>query len=154
MSTPTELTDLAQHFLQPQNSTHRLYEALRAFCVDLLPSREAAQRFGYSPNSFRVLVHRFRQDPRRTFFVPPAKGPQVAPKRDQAREQIIALRKQNLSIYDISAALAREGMAYSAVAVAQVLREEGFERLPRRRDDERPPGTRPTAADVADVRCL
>src|SRR5271169_1542267 len=45
-------------------------------------------------------------------------------------------------------------MAYSAVAVAQVLREEGFERLPRRRDDERPPGTRPTLADVADVREL
>jgi len=64
------------------------------------------------------------------------------------------LRKQNLSIYDISAALAREGIAYSAVAVAQVLREEGFARLPRRRDDERPPSTRPTAADVADVRCL
>lgn len=154
MSTPTELTDLAQHFLQPQNSTHRLYEALRAYCVDQLPSREAAQRFGYSPNSFRVLVHRFRQDPQRTFFIPPIKGPQVAPKRDQAREQIITLRKQNLSIYDISTALAREGIMYSAVAVGQVLREEGFARLPRRRDDERPPGTRPTAADVADVRCL
>jgi transposase len=154
MSTPTELTDLAQHFLQPQNSTHRLYEALRAYCVDQVPSREAARRFGYSPGSFRVLVHRFRQDPQRTFFVPPTKGPQVAPKKNQAREQIISLRKQNLSIYDISAALAHEGMAYSAVAIGQLLREEGFARLPRRRDDDRPPGTRPTAADMADVRCL
>src|SRR5262249_12788101 len=39
-------------------------------------------------------------------------------------------------------------------SVAQVLSQEGFARLPRRRDDERPPGTRPTVADVADVRAL
>jgi transposase len=151
MSTAKPLTDLAQQFLRPHNSTHRLYEALRAFFVDKLPSREAARRFGYSPQSFRVLVHRFRQDPKRTFFLPPTRGPQVAPKKNQARELILTLRKQNLSIYDISRTLAREGLEYSPVSVAQVLRDEGFARLPRRHDDERPPDTRPTVADVADV---
>jgi hypothetical protein len=40
------------------------------------------------------------------------------------------------------------------VAVSLVLREEGFARLPRRRDDERPPTTRPTQADTADARQL
>ena len=154
MSAADSLTDLAQQFLQPQNSTHRLYEALRAFFVDELPSREAAERFGYSPLSFRVLVHRFRQNPNRVFFLPPSRGPHAAPKKNQARELIITLRKQNLSIYDISRALRREGLSYSPVSVAQVLREEGFARLPRRRDDERLPGTRPTVADVADVRQL
>ena len=154
MSAANTLTDLAQRFLEPQNSTHRLYEALRAYCVDKLPSREAARRFGYTPQSFRVLVHRFRHDPQRTFFLPPSRGPQAAPKKNQARELIITLRKQNLSIYDISRALAREGLSYSPVSVAQVLREEGFARLPRRSDDERPAGTRPTVADVADVREL
>src|SRR5712691_705440 len=154
MSAANSLTDLDQRFLQPQNSTHRLYEALRAYFVDKLPSREAAARFGYSPSGFRVLVHRFRQDPGRTFFVPATRGPQTAPERDQARDLIITFRKQNLSIYDISQALARDGVSYSPVAVAQLLRAEGFARLPRRRDDERPPATRPSAAEVADVREL
>jgi transposase len=154
MSSADSLTDLAQRFLQPQNSTHRLYEALRAYFVEELSSQEAARRFGYSPHSFRVLTHRFRQDPGRAFFLAPTRGPHAAPKKNQARELIISLRKQNLSIYDISRSLAREGLSYSPVSVSQVLQEEGFARLPRRRDDERPPGTRPTVADVADVRQL
>ena len=64
------------------------------------------------------------------------------------------MRKQNLSIYDISRDLAHQGHPLSPVAVAQVLREEGFARRPGRADDERPPGPRPTTAEVADVRRL
>src|SRR5216683_433903 len=154
MSTANKLTDCAQQFLQPQNATHRLYEALRAFFIDQVSSREAARRFGYSPASFRVLVHRFRQDPERSFFLAPTKGPQSAPKKNQAHDLVITLRKQNLSIYDIRDALAREGITYSPVAIGQLLAAEGFARLPRRGDDERPPSTRPTVADVADVRAL
>ena len=62
----------ARRFLEPSNSTHRQYEALRAFFVDGLPSAEAAARFGYTPASFRVLVHQFRNQPDRDFFVPTA----------------------------------------------------------------------------------
>jgi hypothetical protein len=153
-SEPKELTDLSRVFLEPANSTHRQYEALRAFFVDRLPSAEVARRFGYTPGSFRVLVHQFRQDPRRSFFLTPAKGPQSAPKSDPLRDVIIALRKQNLSVYDISRNLAHQGHPLSPVAVARVLRDEGFARLPRRADDERQPGSRPTTADVADVRQL
>jgi hypothetical protein len=50
--------------------------------------------------------------------------------------------------------LAHEGHSLSPVAIGQILRDEGFARLPRRADDERPAGSRPTAADVADVRQL
>lgn len=153
-SEPKDLTDLASAFLEPANSTHRQYEALRAFFVDRLPSAEVARRFGYTPGSFRVLVHQFRRDPRRPFFLTPAKGPQAAPKVDPLRDLIIALRKQNLSIYDISRNLAHQGHSLSPVAVARVLREEGFARLPRRADEERPPGPRPSTAEVADVRRL
>lgn len=153
-SEPKKLTDLSRVFLEPSNSTHRQYEALRAFFVDGLPSAQAARRFGYTPGSFRVLVHQFRQDPRREFFLTPAKGPQVAPKADPLRESIIALRKQNLSIYDISRNLAHQGNPLSPVTIGQILKDEGFARLPRRADDERPPGPRPTTADVADVRQL
>jgi hypothetical protein len=149
-----KLTDLTRVFLEPANSTHRQYEALRAYFVDGLSSEQAARRFGYTPGSFRVLVHQLRVNPRRAFFLTPAKGPQTAPKTDPLRDQIIALRKQNLSIYDISRNLAHQGSPLSPVAVGQVLKEEGFTRLPRRADDERPLGSRPTIANPADVRQL
>ncbi len=149
-----ELTDLSRLFLEPTNATHRQYEALRAFFVDRLPSAEAARRFGYTPGSFRVLVHQFRRNPRRAFFLKPAKGPHAAPKTDPVRDRVIALRKENLSIYDISRNLAHEGHPLSPVAVAHILKDEGFARLPRRADDERPPSSRPTTAEVADVRQL
>lgn len=153
-SKPKKLTDLSRVFLEPCNSTHRQYEALRAFFVDGLPSAEAARRFGYSPGSFRVLVHEFRQNPRRSFFLTPVKGPQAAPKADPLRDRVIALRKPNRSIYDISRTLAHQGDSLSPVAVAQILKAEGFARLPRRADDQRPAAARPTTADVANVRQL
>jgi hypothetical protein len=148
------LTNLARVFLEPSNPTHRQYEALRAYFVDHVASAEAAVRFGYTPGSFRVLCHEFRQHPDRRFFASPTKGPTTAPKSSRARAQVIALRKQNHSVYEIAGALAQAGTPLSAAAVAKILREEGFAKLPRRRDDERPLTTRPSAADVADVRQL
>jgi hypothetical protein len=149
-----EITDFAQVFLEPSNPTHRQYEALRAFFVDQLPSREAAKRFGYSYGSFRVLCHEFRQNPQRVFFQSVPKGPRGAPKSDAARERIIELRKQNHSIYDIQRALEESGTNLSLAAISQILAKEGFARLPRRADEERPPTLRPIPAAVADVRQL
>jgi len=146
-----DITDMTRVFLEPSNSTHRQYEALRAYFVDRCPSAEAARRFGYSPGSFRVLCHQFRQDPHRQFFFPAAHGPQVAPRQERAHDTAVTLRKQNLSIYDISRALAESGQPLSPPGVAVILKKEGFARLPRRRDDERPAGTRPEAAAVANV---
>jgi transposase len=148
------LTELERVFLEPTDPTHRQYEALRAYFVEGLSSHEVAKRFGYTPGSFRVLCHQFRQNPQRLFFLQPRKGPHRAPKRDPVRDHVIAMRKQNFSIYDISEALKAEGHSLSPVAIALLLKEEGFARLPRRYDDERPDMPRPTAAAVADVRRL
>ena len=145
---------LARRFLEPSNSTHRQYEALRAFFVDRVPSAEAAARFGYTPGSFRVLVHQFRNQPGRDFFAPTARQGRPPGKRKRLREQVVALRKQNLSVHDISRALARDGESLSPAAVAAILEEEGFAKLPRRADDERPDQPRPVVAEVADVRQL
>jgi transposase len=153
-SSDTKITNLTHAFLQPSNSTHRQYEALRAYFVEGLPSKEAARRFGYTEGSFRVLVHQFRQNPHRPFFLPPAKGPHKAPKKDTARQRVIALRKENLSIYDISRALEKQGHKMSPVSVSLILKEEGFARLPRRRDEHRPAGPHPTVAPIADLRAL
>jgi hypothetical protein len=144
----------SRHFLEPSEANHRQYEALRAYFVEGLRSAEAAARFGYTPGSFRSLVHQFRQNPERSFFVPTQAESQHAWRQQDSRQRVVALRKQNLSIYDISQTLLHEGLALSPVAIDNILKQEGFARLPRRLDQERPPGTRPTSADVADVRAL
>jgi len=154
INSPERLTEWHRFFLEPANATHRQYEALRAYFVEGGTSKEAAKRFGYTEGSFRVLVHQFRQHPDRQFFLPPSKGPHMAPKKNKVRNHVIALRKQNLSIYDISEVLATKGHQVSPVSVAKILKEEGFARLPRRNDEERPPAVRPIAGEVADVRRL
>ena len=146
----------ARFFLAPESALHRQYEALRAYFVDELPGPQAARRFGYSANAFRVLCYQFRHDPdkREGFFQHPKPGPHHAPARDRVRQLAVALRKQNLSIYDIQRQLAEANHVISVNALAVLMREEGFARLPRRRDEERPPTLKPEAAAVADVREL
>src|SRR6266581_1820391 len=145
--------DEAQFFLSPESPLHRQYEALRAFFVEELPGPQAARRFGYSPNALRVLCYQFRHDPqkRSSFFQHPKPGPHQAPVRDRVRQLAVALRKKNLSIYDIQRELALAGHAISINALAVLMREEGFARLPRRRDEERPPTLKPEAAAVANL---
>ena len=138
ISSENKLT-FSPHFLEPDNPTHRQYEALRAYFVEGLASQEAAARFGYSPGSFRGLVHQFRLDPHRPFFRPAFERIPNQRQRERLRQRVMELRKQNLSVYDISRALQHDGQTLSPVAVGQILHAEGFARLPRRRDDERPP---------------
>jgi hypothetical protein len=64
----------------------------------------------------------------------------------------VALRKKNLSVYDIQRELRAQGQDLSINSLSILLREEGFARLPRRKEDERPAVTKPEAAPVADVR--
>ena len=144
--------DLAQVFLESGNTTHRQYEALRAYFVEQLPAAEVAARFGYTVGSFHQLAHQFRNNSQRRFFVePPHPGVKAS---DTVRSQIVQLRKQNLSIYDISVALKNESIQRTPVAVSKVLEEEGFAKLPRRADEERPECIKPTQADRADARAL
>lgn len=154
INTKDKLTDPKRFFLEPSNSAQRQYEALRAFFIEELPSAEAAKRFGYTPGSFRVLVHDFRHDPDPQFFIPPHRGPDSAPKSDPLRERIITLRKQNFSLYDIRDLLREEGHALGTSTIAAILKAEGFSKLPRRGDDERMDAPRPLPADAAKVQLL
>jgi hypothetical protein len=151
------LTRIERAFLGPKNATHRQYEALRAFFVEKLPSAGAAAKFGYTPGSFRVLCHQFRRDLGREFFLPARAKEPAAPtparvKQGRVRKIVIELRKKNMSVYDIGRVLEEGGDKRSPAGVWKILSEEGFARLPRRSDEERPPFTGPEAADVADVR--
>ena len=150
---PDTITEEARFFLEPAHPRQRQYEALRAYFAEALPSAEAARRFGYQPGSFRILCWRFRHRMDRDFFRDVPHGPQSQPRKDAVRERVIALRKRNYSVYDIRDELERIGKdRLSVTAIREVLREEGFSRLPRRADEERPNRPRPLADAVADVR--
>jgi hypothetical protein len=155
-TTRIDLTPAARFFLAPENPLHRQYEAFRAYFLEGQPSLDVARRFGYAPGSFRVLCHQFRHDPDRQqrFFRSVQSGPRFAPVRDRVRELVVAMRKRNLSVYDIQRELAETGHAISINALAVLLREEGFARLPRRLDEERPSAIRPDIQATADVRLL
>lgn len=152
VETPKSLTRCRRFFQEPRQPRQRQYEALRAFFLEGRNSAEAARAFGYSPGSFRVLCHQFRREPDPVFFVIPKRGPQAQPKKSPARDQIVALRKRNYSVYDISEALKEQKLSLSPTAVREVLQQEGFAPLPRRLDEERPAGPRPTIEAIADVR--
>jgi hypothetical protein len=157
-STTNQITTLGNQnfFLSPQFPMQRQYEALRAYLVEDEPSADVARRFGYSPGAFRVLCYQFRHDPqkRASFFRQPQRGPQSSPARDRVRELAVAMRKRNLSVYDMQRELSAAGHTISINSLTVLLREEGFSRLPRRADDERPGTVKPDVADVADVRRL
>ncbi len=91
MGAPKRLTDPARFFLEPVQARHRQYEALRAYFVEHRSTADVAHAFGYTPGSFRVLCHQFRNDPGRVFFVDPTHGPQEQPKKSRARRLIIEM---------------------------------------------------------------
>ena len=149
-----EITNSNRFFLESSCSAQRQYEALRAFFVEQLPSAEVAKRFGYTAGSFRVLVHHFRHTPDPQFFLTPQRGPDSAPTSDPLRARIIALRKQNFSIYDMRDILRQAGHTLSTSMLSALLKEEGFSKLPRRGDDERADAPRPDPADAARLQLL
>src|SRR5271165_2847714 len=148
---PFSLTDCRRFFEQPATARQRQYEALRAYFLAGAPSAEVARSFGYSSGAFRVLCHDFRHGLLPELFASGRAGQRVQPKKSRAHEQIVALRKRNYSVYEISLALKEQGMPLSATAVREVLAEEGFAPLPRRRDEERPQRVGPSAQAVANV---
>jgi transposase len=151
ISAPYSLTKCRRFFAEPGAPRQRQYEALRAFYVEGQPSAEVARRFGYSPGAFRVLCHAFRRGDLPEFFATAHPGPREQPKKSRAHEQIVALRKRNYSVYEISRSLKEQGTPLSATAVREVLAEEGFAPLPRRLDEERPIRVGPNAQAVANV---
>lgn len=151
---PKDLTDCRRFFVEPDSPKQRQYEALRAYFVENRPSKQVAEDFGYSPGAFRVLCHQFRRDPSPRFFVRPQKGPGSDRKKSDTQERIVALRKQNHSVYEISDILKERGTKLGPTAVREILRQEGFAPLPRRLDEERPDYPRAEIQAISDVRAF
>ena len=75
-------------FLEPQQTFHRQYEALRAVFVEGQPLEPVAVRFGYKVSTLQAMVSRFRADRRRgvtpPFFARTAAGGPAGHRRAEA----------------------------------------------------------------------
>jgi hypothetical protein len=109
----------------------RRYEALRAYLFQGASLQQAADATGYTRDALASLVRDLRAG-RLTVFAPPGTpGRKSAPKKDAARGRVIELRREGLSVYEISTRLTQEGTPLGRTAVSDILREEGFGRLLR-----------------------
>jgi transposase len=120
-----------ESFARPAGVNQRRYEAVRAYVLEGAPPAEAAARFGYSRAALASLVRDFRAGKLTLFAEPGRPGRKSAPKKNAARGRVIELRRQGLSVYEISTRLAAEGRPLNRTGVGQILAEEGFGRLLR-----------------------
>ena len=114
----------------------RRYEAIRAYLHEGAPMTEAAARFGYTPSALASLVRDWRAGRLALFAEPGKPGRKSAPRKNAARARVIELRRQGLSVYEISSKLATEGRPLNRTGVGQILAEEGFGRLLRHPEPE------------------
>ncbi len=121
----------AEYFTVPRHPNQRRYEALRAYFTEGLTVEQAGARAGYTRASMASLLRDFRAG-RLELFAPPGKpGPKTAPAKDRARARVTELRREGLSVYEISSRLRAEGTPLNRTGVGQILAEEGFGRLLR-----------------------
>ena len=90
-----------------------------------------AEALGYSTQGVEALVRDFRAG-RREFFLVSRPGPKSAPAKEAARQRVVALRQGGHSIDEIAEALIAAGTPLNRTGIAEVVREEGFERIWRR----------------------
>ena len=131
------IENVKHFFLHPTNRKHILYEALRTSFVESYKDEIVCSLYEININTFRTLKRDFKkflkedQDPSELFFIDTKVGKRK--KQDQQLEkQIITLRIRNLSVPDIKAILASQGIEISLWKIDQILKDHNFPPLPRR----------------------
>ena len=121
----------SEFFTAPAQPNQRRYEALRAYFVDRVSVAQAGARVGYTRSSMASLLRDFRAGRVQMFAAAAKPGPKSAPAKDRARARVVELRRQGLSVYEISSRLRAEATPLNRTGVGQILAEEGFGRLLR-----------------------
>lgn len=129
--------DAKKFFLNPNNPTQKQYEALRCFFVENMSAAMVAKQFGYRLTSFYSLIRDFKKNLKQgnemyPFFVNRKPGRKPKDTSGQLNEFIIGLRKKYLSVPDIKAACDVKGYQTSEKYIYIAIKNDGFERLPRR----------------------
>ena len=128
--------DLKLFFSSPQIPAQRQYEALRAYVMEGLTARQAAERYGFTESSLYALAHDLRAGTLELFSrrLTGPKDRQITP---YVRDCIAGLREQELSAQDIARRLESEGITLHERTVERILKEAGFAKLPRRSPAQR-----------------
>ena len=132
------MTSESEFFLKPQKAIHAHYEALRAFYVNQDTAEQVAEKFGYRVSTVYALTRDFknllrsRKEPTYHFFQRPQSGRNRKSESSELEKLIVDLRKQYLSISEIKGILDSLNKEVSERHIYNVIKKEGFARLPRR----------------------
>jgi len=107
------------YFLNPINIQHKQYEALRSYFVDGKTALEVARKFGYTYRAFTSLIAYYRNELSKD-------------NEDPFFKEKKAGRKPGKDKADIKVVLDGKGKSISEKTIYNILRKEGFPRLPRR----------------------
>lgn len=129
--------DIKKFFTEPQSTAQKQYEALRAFYTQECSGRETASKYGYTLSSFYSLARDFKKNlaegsAASQFFASGTAGRKPKDTSGETNRLIIALRKKYLSVPDIKTVLDVQGYQVSEKYIYNVIKNDGFERLPRR----------------------
>lgn len=123
-------------FTKNLSPRQKQYEALRMVAVEGKTFHEAAEKFGYSPQTLRNLKQ-MALTKKIEFFPDPAAQPRCPKTSDDKIEKVIELRKQGHSMYDIFSVLKKEKADVPLSTIGLILSQSGMAKLNRRTDAER-----------------
>lgn len=124
-------------FLSPSTIAQKQYEALRMYHIEGKSPKEVAKAFGYKHRGFTTIITGFNKKLKGNnveglFFKPTQRGRKTTEKTDRAKDTIISLRKNYHSVEDIKSILDGKGYGISERNIYNIIKQEGFSRLPRR----------------------
>lgn len=129
--------DTINFFLLPSSIAQKQYEALRMYYVEGETAKEVAEKFGYKHRGFTTIVTEFNKklknkDVEDLFFKSIQKGRKTTEKVIGAKDIVIDLRKSYHSVEEIKAIIDSKGFNISERTIYDIVKREGFSRLPRR----------------------
>lgn len=124
-------------FTTPSTIAQKQYEALRMYYLEGKSTKEVAQIFGYKHRGFTTIITEFNRKLKNNnvedlFFKPTQRGRKITVKTDQAKDTIISLRKSYHSVEEIKSIIDSKGYDISERNIYNIIKQEGFSRLPRR----------------------
>jgi len=131
--------EVIEYFSSPRLATHRQYLALRMFFIDGASAEDVAFKYGYKPNAIYSFARNFKQKLKESqdeggdpFFQTLRTGPKAVDREGDDAQLVVAYRKKMLSIPEIEILMAGVGHPMSAGLIGDILRENGFVRMPKR----------------------
>ena len=132
-------TEVEEYFSKPSLATHKQYLALRMFFLEGASAEEVGQAFGYRPTAIYSFARNFKQklkecqdndeDP---FFQILRTGPKAMSRSSEDAQLVIEYRKKMLSVPEIEILMDGIGRPMSAGLISDILKENGFTRMPKR----------------------